>query len=294
MLLPNRHVDSNKYRYGFNGHEVDNETKGEGNSYDFGGYGLDPRIGKRLQPDPVVKKHESPYATFANNPIWLTDPTGLDTLKITLNDKGKYKITERIKSKGDDVFNINAGEEFYSYTFKEGKKGEKRISALNLESNDEYTLGVYNISQIEGDSSYGFYVLPGGESSTKLESGKRLPDGEYYLTPSSSGSKWETPWVKSKSNSEVANRGIKWHPALSESAQGWTAGCFVVFPSYRLSNDCKIKVVPVRSLIQALNFVERLGGENNGDKKKGKYYRMRSTFSKQKISTLNLKSTWND
>src|SRR5215204_5109147 len=35
------------YRYGFNGHEQDNEVKGEGNHYSFGDYGYDPRLGRR-------------------------------------------------------------------------------------------------------------------------------------------------------------------------------------------------------------------------------------------------------
>jgi hypothetical protein len=34
------------YRYGFNGKENDGETKGEGNSYDFGDRIYDPRIGR--------------------------------------------------------------------------------------------------------------------------------------------------------------------------------------------------------------------------------------------------------
>ncbi|RUT67930.1 hypothetical protein D0817_23645, partial [Flavobacterium cupreum] len=36
MLVPNRHADTEEYRYGFNGKELDNELKGEGNSYDYG------------------------------------------------------------------------------------------------------------------------------------------------------------------------------------------------------------------------------------------------------------------
>ena len=30
--------------------------------------------------DPVIKYHESPYVAFANNPIWLIDPNGADTI----------------------------------------------------------------------------------------------------------------------------------------------------------------------------------------------------------------------
>jgi len=31
MLLPNRHANTSDYRYGFQGQELDNEIKGEGN-----------------------------------------------------------------------------------------------------------------------------------------------------------------------------------------------------------------------------------------------------------------------
>ena len=45
-LVPNRQGSSTAYRYGFNGKEMDNELKGEGNSYDFGARMYDPRIGR--------------------------------------------------------------------------------------------------------------------------------------------------------------------------------------------------------------------------------------------------------
>ena len=35
MLLPGRHANTGDYRYGFQGQEMDNEIKGEGNSLDF-------------------------------------------------------------------------------------------------------------------------------------------------------------------------------------------------------------------------------------------------------------------
>lgn len=42
---------------------------------------LDPTIITRwYSPDPIVKHHESPYASMANNPIWFGDPDGRDTL----------------------------------------------------------------------------------------------------------------------------------------------------------------------------------------------------------------------
>lgn len=58
--------------------EKDDEVKGSGNWLQFGDFGYDPRTGRRNNIDPVVKIWESSYATFRNNPIFYSDPSGLD------------------------------------------------------------------------------------------------------------------------------------------------------------------------------------------------------------------------
>ena len=68
--LPNKYNAFSEYRYGFNGMEKDDEVAGEGYSYTAEFWQYDSRLGRRWNIDPVVKEHESPYATFANNPIW--------------------------------------------------------------------------------------------------------------------------------------------------------------------------------------------------------------------------------
>lgn len=80
MVLPGRNGSVSDYRYGFMGYEGDPEIKGEGNSYTTEFRQYDPRIGRWLSIDPVFKHHESPYAAYANNPIWFGDPNGGDTL----------------------------------------------------------------------------------------------------------------------------------------------------------------------------------------------------------------------
>ena len=78
MLVPNRHADSDKYRYGFNGKEKDDELKGEGNNYDFGARMLDPRIGRWFAPDKMENSFPSmsTYGYALNNPILFIDPDG--------------------------------------------------------------------------------------------------------------------------------------------------------------------------------------------------------------------------
>ncbi|MPT35489.1 MAG: hypothetical protein E2604_10470 [Flavobacterium sp.] len=80
MLVPNRHEATNEYRYGFNGHEKDDEIKGEGNSVDYGFRMHDPRAGRWFAVDPLAEKHPeiSPYVYTANNPIRYIDPDGRD------------------------------------------------------------------------------------------------------------------------------------------------------------------------------------------------------------------------
>ncbi len=73
-------INGDGYRYGFGGHENDNEVKGNGNHISFGDYGYDTRLGRRWNIDPVKKHHESSYAAFANSPIWIIDLTGRDSI----------------------------------------------------------------------------------------------------------------------------------------------------------------------------------------------------------------------
>ncbi|MFK8037982.1 MAG: RHS repeat-associated core domain-containing protein [Crocinitomicaceae bacterium] len=72
MMLPNQTdvADVGDYRYGFQGQEIDDEVKGEGNSIDFKFRSYDTRIGKFLSLDPLADSYpqNSPYA-FAENRV---------------------------------------------------------------------------------------------------------------------------------------------------------------------------------------------------------------------------------
>ena len=67
------------YRYGFNGQEKSDEIDPNGNSMTAEFWQYDARIGRRWNSDPLEKAYESPYASFGNNPLWLTDHNGADT-----------------------------------------------------------------------------------------------------------------------------------------------------------------------------------------------------------------------
>jgi RHS repeat-associated protein len=97
MGITNRKFSSNKYRYGFNGKEKDNEASGDGNAYDFGARIQDPRLGGRFfSTDPMAKitPGESPYTFAGNNPVALTDFNGL--FKISPYFVKKYPTLAKI------------------------------------------------------------------------------------------------------------------------------------------------------------------------------------------------------
>ena len=90
MLLPNRHGNTSDYRYGFQGQEMDNEVKGEGNSLNFSFRMYDSRLGKFLSLDPLSDRypHNSPYAFAENRVIDGIELEGLEYL-----DKEEAKVS---------------------------------------------------------------------------------------------------------------------------------------------------------------------------------------------------------
>ena len=92
-------MSSGSYSYGFGGQEKSDEIKGSGNSYTAEFWEYDPRLGRRWNVDPVKKHYESSYASFGNNPIFLIDPKGADTININI----KGNIAGIIKAKGNHI-----------------------------------------------------------------------------------------------------------------------------------------------------------------------------------------------
>ncbi len=85
-------LGSERFRYGYQGSEKDNEVKGEGNSYTTFYRQLDPRLGRWLTLDPMMAKlpWQSPYCSMDNNPIWFNDQLG-DEADWQKGDKGSRK-----------------------------------------------------------------------------------------------------------------------------------------------------------------------------------------------------------
>ena len=112
-----------EYFFSINGQEKDDEVYGEGNSTSAEYWQYDSRLERKWNFDQTVKVHESPYACFANNPIWFTDPNGKDTLVMHRREGEEvesskygtalmYPITFSIIEKGVER-TINTGHDFH-------------------------------------------------------------------------------------------------------------------------------------------------------------------------------------
>ena len=103
MLQPERSWSTEKYRYGFNGKEMDNEvrenpttgTSGTGNHYAYGFRGYDPRSTRFLSVDPLTPDYPwyTPYQFAGNTPIQAIDLEGLEPWKVNDGNRGRTNVT---------------------------------------------------------------------------------------------------------------------------------------------------------------------------------------------------------
>lgn len=80
MIVPQKDKPKSEYRYGFQGQEMDNEIKGEGNSINYTFRMHDPRIGRFFAVDPLFKEYPyyTPYAFSGNRVIDKVELEGLE------------------------------------------------------------------------------------------------------------------------------------------------------------------------------------------------------------------------
>lgn len=209
-----RSFNLGSHRYGHNGQESDPEISGSwGNHYTAGYWMMDSRILRRWNTDPVVKEHESPYAVFANNPIWFVDPMGADTGDVVVafgggdwmmtGDQGDSApaVVNLIKSNN---FNERGGE---AQSFSSDFVGvdPSNTEDLNNATQKAYDFIIANYDAEKGGkiSLYGYSF--GGVMATHLAS--RLNDTGYtvdmLVTVDAAGA-WKNSSVSREIPSNVA------------------------------------------------------------------------------------------
>jgi RHS repeat-associated protein len=102
MLLPNRHGNTSDYRYGFQGQEMDNEIKGEGNSLNYTFRMHDPRINRFFAVDPLASKYPeySPYVFSGNMLISAMELEGLEPIVAITNKETGYTFIKTYSADG--------------------------------------------------------------------------------------------------------------------------------------------------------------------------------------------------
>jgi len=136
--------DSRDYRYGWQGKfEKIDEISGSGNHIDWGGYGYDPRTGRRWSPDKLQAKYpwQSPYSALGNNPILHQEIDGKD-YAVFVDHKTKTVIVKATyytaKGNTDDYNSAVKATQFWNeqsgkYQYKVGKGKEAVYYDVNFQ-----------------------------------------------------------------------------------------------------------------------------------------------------------------
>ncbi len=137
MQILGRSTNYGDYRYGYTGKESDPETKGPGNSYDFGDRQYDPRLGRWLSLDPLKSMYPSmtPYCYAGNTPIAAKDPDGNLIIFVNGFTGGKVATGKEASKPGADYWTPefkSAAQEYFGgddkHVFLDGSHGEYGLS----------------------------------------------------------------------------------------------------------------------------------------------------------------------
>jgi RHS repeat-associated protein len=92
MVMPGRNSNLGDYRYGFQGQELDNEIKGNGNSVNYKYRMHDPRIGRFFAEDPKAFNYPfwSPYVFSGNQVLYSHELEGMEPAKMIPLSQGGY------------------------------------------------------------------------------------------------------------------------------------------------------------------------------------------------------------
>jgi RHS repeat-associated protein len=167
MLLNNRHgsVDSDAYRYGFQGQERDDEVKGEGNIYNYKYRMQDVRLGRFFAVDPLAPQypHNSPYAFSENKVIHMIELEGLEEALTPYLEHLEYKTVFETNDDLDIIDRLgNAGNNFWRFINNNGHRAVYNTFSTFI--NESYFL-------ITVQKKYDFHttlVVPIQETSTNI------------------------------------------------------------------------------------------------------------------------------
>ena len=108
---------SNRYRFGMNTQEKDDEIYGKGNASSAEFWEYDTRLGRRWNLDPLAFKFpwQSPYVCFNNNPLSVIDYKGLEGVSYKKKDRTERKFERKFERWKRNNPNLLSGNDLDRY-----------------------------------------------------------------------------------------------------------------------------------------------------------------------------------
>ncbi|SRR6266536_5242348 len=219
MIMPGRsYTAGSGYRYGFNGKEMDNETYGQGNEYDYGFRIYNPRIGRFLSVDPLTNKYPelTPYQFASNMPIIAVDLDGEEAKIVTIyhsfrDGKEFFRAERNDNSVMNQILNTTTTIHKYAFSTPNGIE-YRQVGPAELSYNRPVNFQTGRIdltSQTLGKLSEQYESRGVGTVST----GKGDAGGVSY------GS-WQLATTRERPQQFLQNEGEQWAGEFGENAPG--------------------------------------------------------------------------
>lgn len=166
--MDGRVFSGDKYRFGFNGQEKDDEVACAGNINTAMFWEYDTRLGRRWNVDPAfsIKPWMSPYHAFSNKPIYNIDPNGALDDGYTVSEDGFFtKVDDTGGDDYDVVYSNNKDPETGAYT-PNMNEGE----ALCVEKGilDQTNIGKEIHKKKKEDPQYNAYEISSKEKAVEM------------------------------------------------------------------------------------------------------------------------------
>ena len=167
------------------------------NMYDYHARQRDPAIGRFTMVDPLAEKYYSwsPYAYYANNPIKIIDPTGMDWVSRVVDGVEEYYYDRDVRSQDDviskygekgGITHITSGTSFTKYN-KDGSIKSQYTFFNDAGKHNEYGAIVDANGNLMADDQiiYGkdFTIFGTSDNSVNAETLHKNLFGTSYTGP---------------------------------------------------------------------------------------------------------------